>query len=140
MAVGMSASSVRMEMLIAPVARFAAMKTGNMFKLMAAKICDIGRVKLPDKQAQDTCGRSVVLDVQVARVLQGRLGCTVAIQNKKYAMREMRKVCMYVPTEKYPGQEQGKSQQNVKPCLDEHTRSCCPPETIDGHEEAEHKH
>lgn len=59
MAVGMSASSVRMEMLIAPVARFAAMKTGNMFKLMAAKICDIGRVKLPDKQAQDTCGRSL---------------------------------------------------------------------------------
>lgn len=46
MAAGVPASSVRMEMLIAPVVRFAAMKTGNMFKLMAAKICDIGLFKL----------------------------------------------------------------------------------------------
>lgn len=55
MAVGVSASSVRMEMLIAPVARFAAMKTGNMFELIAVKICDIGRFKLADKQARKRC-------------------------------------------------------------------------------------
>lgn len=52
-AVGVSASSVRMEMLIAPVARFAAMNTGNMLKLIAAKICDVGRLKLPDERAQE---------------------------------------------------------------------------------------
>lgn len=52
MAVAVSASSVRMKMLTAPVARFAAMNTGNMFKLIAAKICDIGRWKLPDERAQ----------------------------------------------------------------------------------------
>lgn len=45
-AVGVSASSVRMDMLTAPVARFATMKTGNRFKLIAAKICDTGRFKL----------------------------------------------------------------------------------------------
>lgn len=53
MAVGTSASSVRMKMLTAPVARFAAMNTGNMFKFIAARICDIGRCKLADKRAQD---------------------------------------------------------------------------------------
>ncbi len=52
MAVGVPASSVRMEMLTAPVARFATMKTGNMFKLIAAKICDIGRFKLQGEPAQ----------------------------------------------------------------------------------------
>lgn len=82
----MSASSVRIEMLIAPVARLAAMKTGNMFELMAAKICDIGRVKLPDKQAQETCDTKellVILNVQTARVLQGQLGRVVATHKKK---------------------------------------------------------
>lgn len=49
-----------MEMFTAPVARFATMKTGNMFELMAAKICDIGRFKLPDKQEQQTCAAELM--------------------------------------------------------------------------------
>lgn len=57
MAVGVSASSVRMEMLTAPVARFATMKTGNIFKLIAAKICDIGHFKLQEERAKDRQAR-----------------------------------------------------------------------------------
>lgn len=58
MAVGVSASSVRMNMLTAPVARFAAMNTGNMFKLIAAKICEIGCWKLPDERMGTIWGGS----------------------------------------------------------------------------------
>ena len=56
-----SASSVRMERLIAPVARFATMKTGNMLKLIADKICDLDGVELPIKRARREGGKSSLL-------------------------------------------------------------------------------
>lgn len=45
-AVTVSASRVRIDMLMAPVARFAAMKTGNRLRLTAANISDLGGFRL----------------------------------------------------------------------------------------------
>ena len=41
-----------MERLIAPVARFATMKTGNKLKFVDDKICDLGDFELPNKRAR----------------------------------------------------------------------------------------
>ena len=60
-AVEVSASSVRIERLIAPVARFATMKTGNKLKFIADKICDLDGFELPIKRARQTGRKSSLL-------------------------------------------------------------------------------